>query len=47
VLGGSGDDRVHAFGGGKADYVDCGPGHDVAYVDRGERTRRCEKVKHR
>ena len=28
----------------KRDYVDCGKGFDTAYVDKGDRTRRCERV---
>jgi Ca2+-binding RTX toxin-like protein len=47
VHAGAGNDSIHAFGGGHHDYVDCGPGKDTAYVDKGERTRRCERVKHR
>ena len=47
VYGGPGNDTIHAFGGGDHDYVDCGPGNDTAYVDKGEQTRRCERVKHR
>ena len=47
VLAGSGNDKIHAFGGGKRDYIDCGPGADTAYADKGDRTRRCERVKHR
>ncbi len=44
---GAGNDSIHAFGGTKRDYVDCGKGFDTAYVDKGDRTRRCERVKHR
>jgi hypothetical protein len=47
VLAGPGADSVHAFGGGDRDYVNCGPGRDTAYVDRGERTRGCERVRRR
>ena len=38
---------IHAFGGGKRDYIDCGPGNDTAFVDRRERRRtvNCEAVK--
>ena len=43
---GAGNDSIHAFGGTKRDYVDCGKGFDTAYVDKGDRTRRCERVKH-
>jgi hypothetical protein len=39
-------DSIHAFGGGEHDSVNCGPGRDVAYVDRGERTKSCERVRH-
>jgi hypothetical protein len=40
---------VHAFGGGKSDSIDGGPGRDVAFVDRAERrrTRGCETVRSR
>jgi hypothetical protein len=34
------------FGGGENDSVNCGPGFDTAYVDRGESTRDCEVVVH-
>ena len=47
VFAGPGNDNIHAFAGGDFDYVDCGPGYDTAFVDKGERTRRCERVKHR
>ena len=49
MFGGDGDDSVHAFGGGKRDTIDCGPGNDVAFVDRRERRRtsNCERVKTR
>ena len=46
VVGGDGDDSIHAFGGGKHDYVDCGPGHDIAFVDRGDDAVNCESVRH-
>ena len=35
MFGGAGNDTIHAFGGGKRDHIDCGPGKDTAYVDRG------------
>ena len=47
MFGGDGDDTVHAFGGGKRDRVDCGPGNDVAFVDRGEHAANCETVRHK
>jgi hypothetical protein len=37
---------VHAFGGGRGDTADCGPGNDTAFVDRGENTVNCETVRH-
>jgi Ca2+-binding RTX toxin-like protein len=44
VAAGTGNDRVlardHA-----ADTIDCGPGRDVAIVDRVDRTRSCEQVR--
>jgi hypothetical protein len=46
VFGGDGDDTVHAFGGGRHDFVDCGPGNDTALVDRREQTVNCEVVSH-
>jgi len=46
VVAGTGNDVVRAFGGGKHDRVDCGPGRDTAYVDKGDRTRGCERVLH-
>jgi Ca2+-binding RTX toxin-like protein len=48
VFGGDGDDVIHAFGGGKRDRIDCGPGNDTAFVDRRERKRtvNCEAVRH-
>jgi len=47
VNAGPGDDRIHAFGGGKNDIIDCGSGNDVADVDVGDSTRNCEVVRHR
>ena len=41
---GTGNDTIYARD-GVADSIDCGPGADVAYVDRADTTRRCEKVK--
>lgn len=46
VSGGAGDDRIRAAGGG-GDRVRCGPGLDVAKVDRRDRVRGCERVKRR
>jgi Ca2+-binding RTX toxin-like protein len=39
-----GDDEIRARN-GTAEVVRCGRGEDVAIVDRGDRTRRCEKVR--
>lgn len=39
-----GRDKARVRGGG-ADFVDCGRGRDLAIVDPGDRTRRCEKVR--
>jgi Ca2+-binding RTX toxin-like protein len=43
VFAGPGNDRIFARD-GQRDVIDCGPGHDVAYVDQFDRTRRCEVV---
>jgi Ca2+-binding RTX toxin-like protein len=43
VSAGAGNDRIFARD-GQRDVVDCGPGHDVAIVDRVDVTRRCEVV---
>lgn len=44
LFGGAGDDFIEAKDGG-ADYVDCGPGDDVASVDDGDRVSpACETV---
>jgi hypothetical protein len=43
LSGGPGDDVLHARDGFR-DLVDCGPGHDVAFVDGGDRVAGCEKV---
>jgi subtilase family protein/hemolysin type calcium-binding protein len=50
LRGGAGADRLSARGGARGsapDVVDCGPGRDVARVDRRDRVRRCEKVRRR
>jgi len=45
VFGGRGDDRIFARRGG-LDTIRCGRGrHDVAYVDRRDKTKACERVK--
>jgi Ca2+-binding RTX toxin-like protein len=44
VNGGAGADTVRVRGGGR-DRVRCGPGEDVAVVDRKDRARDCEKLK--
>jgi Ca2+-binding RTX toxin-like protein len=41
---GSGNDKIYARD-GQADKVDCGPGIDVAFVDRRDKTTGCERVK--
>ena len=46
VSGGAGADRIRAAGGGN-DRVRCGPGRDVAKVDRRDRVRGCERIKRR
>lgn len=43
VFAGRGADRVKARGGGR-DEVRCGGGRDVAYVDRRDKVKRCERV---
>jgi metallophosphoesterase (TIGR03767 family) len=43
VFAGRGNDRVDARK-GSIDMVRCGRGHDVAYVDRNDRVRSCERV---
>jgi Ca2+-binding RTX toxin-like protein len=43
LYGGPGNDVLKARD-GQRDVVDCGPGRDVAYVDRRDRTSGCERV---
>lgn len=43
VYAGRGKDRVMARGGGP-DRIRCGRGRDVAYVDRSDRVKGCERV---
>jgi len=43
VFAGRGADRIKARRGGR-DVVRCGRGHDVAYVDRRDKTKGCERV---
>jgi hypothetical protein len=43
LFGGPGNDVLRARD-GRRDVVDCGPGRDVAYVDRLDRVSGCEKV---
>ena len=43
---GAGNDVVRASADGRGDRIDCGPGRDTAYVDRGDRTTGCEVVRH-
>ncbi len=46
MRGGPGDDRLFAAGSAR-DVLDCGPGRDVAVVDRHDVTRHCEVVRRR
>ena len=41
---GAGADDVHARN-GRRETIDCGPGRDIARVDRGDRVRSCERVR--
>ena len=41
---GAGADDVHARN-GRRETIDCGPGRDIARIDRGDRVRRCERVR--
>jgi hypothetical protein len=43
LYGGPGRDQLHARD-GRRDTVDCGPGRDVAWVDRVDRVSGCERV---
>jgi Ca2+-binding RTX toxin-like protein len=43
LYGGPGNDLVKARDGAR-DVVDCGPGRDLAFVDRLDRTSGCERV---
>jgi Calcineurin-like phosphoesterase len=43
VYAGRGADKVRARGGGR-DTIRCGRGHDVAYVDRHDKVKGCERV---
>jgi len=43
VFAGRGADQVRARGGDR-DTIGCGRGHDVAYVDRGDKVKGCERV---
>lgn len=43
IHGGTGNDRINARD-GERDIVDCGPGRDVAIVDREDVVRNCERV---
>jgi hypothetical protein len=48
IIGRDGDDRLTSRGDDEADAVRCGPGNDVARVDRIDRVaRNCEKVRRR
>jgi hypothetical protein len=45
MFGGAGFDRLFAFDGRRDDEVNCGPGFDVAIVDRRDPvSRNCEVV---
>ena len=44
LYGGSGDDMIEARDRRKT-FVDCGPGHDRAFVDRRDRVKNCEVVR--
>jgi NitT/TauT family transport system substrate-binding protein len=49
VSGGPGNDTIVANDGRKhveRNVIDCGPGHDVAYVHKGDKLKNCEVVKH-
>lgn len=46
IFGGPGRDLLLARGGG-VDFVDCGPGRDVARVDARDRVKHCERVRGR
>jgi hypothetical protein len=46
IFGGAGHDTIRARDGQK-DTIDCGPGRDVAFVDRVDRVVRCEVVHRR
>jgi Ca2+-binding RTX toxin-like protein len=43
ISGGNGNDKINARD-GVADVVDCGPGKDVAQVDKVDKVRNCETV---
>jgi Ca2+-binding RTX toxin-like protein len=43
LYGGPGNDTLRARD-GQQDVVDCGPGFDVAHVDRVDRVSACERV---
>jgi Ca2+-binding RTX toxin-like protein len=52
LYGGAGSDRLYGGPGndtlrardGQRDVVDCGPGRDIAYVDRIDRVSACERI---
>jgi Ca2+-binding RTX toxin-like protein len=46
LLGGPGNDTIRAQD-GQRDTVDCGPGHDIAYVDRVDKITHCEVIHRR
>jgi cell division septation protein DedD len=45
LYGGPGNDQLHARD-GRRDTVDCGPGKDIAWVDRIDRVSGCERIVH-
>jgi hypothetical protein len=44
LRGGAGDDLILAQG-GSFDDVDCGSGHDIAYIDSTDTVRGCEVIR--
>lgn len=45
MYGGPGGDRINARDGKPGDLLNCGPGRDVALINRGDTTRGCEVIK--
>ena len=44
LLGGAGNDSIKARD-GQRDTIDCGPGRDIAIVDRLDRATHCEVIR--